>query len=300
MSAKKSSLTLCKTGGGATLPPLNAFKIMINEYITYISSIKGYSPLTAQAYRRDLRQFCQFIRQEYPGARWSTVTRSMIDHYVTTMVAHGEQPTTTNRKLAAISGIYRYFIREHKLTDNPAQYESRRKQGERIPNTIDPAQLRTAYEHASGSTRVMLGLLITTGIRISELLALTWEDINLKDNSLKIHGKGMKERIVFTHPEQLAEIRMVIEQSQPTGRIFNYTQYETRCHIYQALLPYCKAPQLSPHAIRHTYATELAKAGVNAPTIARILGHNNIKTTQHYIDNTRIDTKPSALIVTLK
>lgn len=272
---------------------------MINEFITYISSIKGYSPLTAAAYRRDLQEFAQFIRQEYQDARWSTITRDMIDHYILTLVAYGEQPTTTNRKLSAISGIYRYFIRQRMLTENPAQYESRRKVGEKIPNTIDPKQLRTAYEHASGSTRVMLGLLITTGIRISELLAISWEDINLDDCSIKIHGKGNKERIVYTKSEQLDEIRRVIESSHPTGRIFNYSQYETRRHIYDALLPYCKAPQLSPHAIRHTFATELAKAGANAPTIARALGHNNIKTTQQYIDKTSIDTKSCHNIINI-
>lgn len=272
---------------------------MITEYINYIEKIKGYSPETATAYNRDLRQFVSFIKQNYPSATWSTINKAMVEHYVMTLVGYEELPTSTNRKLSAISGLYRYMALHGHDIENPAQYCSRRKVAEKIPNTIDPAQLRTAYENAIGTAKVMLGLLITTGIRLGELLAICWEDINLQQRTITIHGKGQKERIVSVPERQLEEIGYAISRQDPKDTLFHVSQFEARCIIYQALLPYCQAKQLSPHAIRHTFATELAKAGENAPTIAKVLGHTNIKTTQHYIDNAQMSTSRTCQIIKL-
>lgn len=260
---------------------------MINAFLKDLLSIKGQSSHTAAAYGRDLRQFVVFIKQNYPSATWSTINKGMIEHYIMSLVSYGELATTTNRKLSAISAIYRYFIRQGHDIANPAQYVCRRKIAENIPNTIDPEQLRTAYENAIGSVKVMLGLLITTGIRLGELLAIRWEDIDLGNCTIRIHGKGMRERMVSVPARQLEEIGYAISRQDPKDTIFHTSQFETRCMIYQALTPYCHARQLSPHAIRHTFATEMAKAGASAPTIAQALGHRNIKTTQHYIDNTQ-------------
>lgn len=273
---------------------------MINEFINHLENIKGSSTHTAAAYRRDLRLFVAFIKQNYPGITWSTITKGMIEHYIMTLVSYGELPSTTNRKISAISGLYRYLNTHGYECANPAQYVSRRKIADTIPNTIDPNQLRTAYENAIGSVKVMLGLLITTGIRLGELLAIRWEDIDLCNCTIIIHGKGMRERMVSVPARQLEEIGYAISRQNPKDTIFHTSQFETRCMIYQALTPYCQAKQLSPHAIRHTFATEMAKAGANAPAIAKALGHNNIKTTQHYIDNTQMPTNGTALIINIK
>lgn len=272
---------------------------MITEFINYIQNIKGYSGHTAIAYRKDLKQFVQFIKQNYEGARWSTITRDMIDHYIMTLVAYGELATTTNRKLAAISSLYGYFIRQGLTTENPCRYESRRKIAEQVPNTISPEQLRTAYDHAAGSVRVMLGLLITTGMRIGELLSLTWADVDVNGQTITLHGKGAKERKVSVPTEQLKEIAAVIDKQEPAEHIFHTSQFETRCMIYQALLPYCAAKQLSPHAIRHTFATELAKSGANATTIQKQLGHSKLETTQKYIDIAQVTTNGTCRIIKL-
>lgn len=257
---------------------------MIQEFIKDLLSIKGQSPNTAESYGRDLRQFAQFINQYYHGTRWSTITADMVEHYIMTLVSCGELPTTTNRKLSAISALYRYLKRHGHEVTNPAQYICRRKIAEKIPNTIDPEQLRAAYDNALGTAKVMLGLLITTGIRIGELLAIRWEDINLSAGTITIHGKGNKERLVSVPARQLEEISYAYPRQNPKDTLFHTSQFETRCMIYQALTPYCHAKQLSPHAIRHTFATEMAKAGESAPAIALALGHRSLKTTQYYID----------------
>lgn len=211
------------------------------------------------------------------------MTRTDIDEYISQQVGSDLKPATTNRRLAAISGIYNYFRREGYEIENPCKYESRRKRTQSVPNTIPYKEMEIAYEHSAGVVKVMLGLLATTGIRIQELLDLTWEDIDFEKCSLKIHGKGNKERVVYTLPDQLETLKEVYQLGHSTGTIFTQDQRTARRMIWEALKPYSHAKQLSPHAIRHTFATHMAENGVNCSTLAEILGHNKLETTQHYI-----------------
>lgn len=264
---------------------------MIQKYINYLRNLRGYAENTAVSYEKDLRAFVTWVRGNVPGATWSTLTRDDIDRYIMTLASAGLKPATTNRRLAAISGLYNYMRREGYEVENPCRYESRRKRAKTIPNTIPANDLRAAYDHAVGATKVMLGLLITTGIRIQELLDITWEDIDFEDLSIKITGKGNKQRRVYTQAAQLETLRLLKEQQAVSGRIFTIDQRTARTMIWESLKPYSSARQLSPHAIRHTFATQLATQGVNVTTLAKILGHDRIGTTQQYIDMTQSDTR---------
>lgn len=259
---------------------------MIREYMNYLENIKGYSPNTISSYAKDLQNFVLWVRINIAGARWSTLTRSDIDKYITEMAKVGLKPATTNRHLSAISGIYRYMKREGLMNENPCHFESRRKIAQTIPHTIPINELKTAYENSNGVVKVMLALLISTGIRIQELLDLEWNDINFSDNSLRIQGKGNKQRQVYTSSEYLEILRNVHQNQAQTGKIFLMNQREARRMIFEALKPYSRAKQLSPHAIRHSFATHLANEGVNSSTIGAILGHKRLETTQKYIDLT--------------
>lgn len=261
---------------------------MIDKYINYLRNIRGYSDNTCKGYDKDLRHFANWLRINREGARWSTVTMHDIDAYITDRVNAGAKPATTNRCLAAISGLYNYFRREGMITNNPCKFESRRKRSITIPNTIKTEELKTAWENAHGVVKVMIGLLSSTGIRIQELLDMTYEDIDFDTQSIRVHGKGAKERIVYTLPVHLTTLHTVYHMYHKTGRIFTMGQRDARRMIYNALYPYCNAPQLSPHAIRHTFATSAAAMGNNCTQIAHVLGHNDIQTTQKYIDLTQV------------
>lgn len=264
---------------------------MLQRFHNYLLHLKGYSERTADEYLKDLKGFCHWVKANKPNARWSTLTRSDIDEYITYRAENGIKATTTNRELSSISALYRWFQREGLLSENPCKYESRRKVTEKVPNTIPGDELRNAWAHSSGLARVWIGLLATTGIRISELLAMRWEDIDFTSNAIKIHGKGHKERIVYATADTLTELHVMNARKALSGRIFNHQQRECRAIIWRALRPFCQAKQLSPHAIRHTFATNLATKGVNVSTIATILGHNRIETTQRYIDMAQADTR---------
>ena len=264
---------------------------MLTRFENYLRNIKGYSERTCSEYLKDLKAFSLWAKANVKDARWSTLTRSDIDEYITMRAKEGIKPSTTNRELAAISALYRFFIREGLLKTNPARFQSRRKVGFHLPNTIPSEDLQAAYNNSVGVVHVWIGLLSTTGIRISELLGLNWEDIDFKTCALEIKGKGNKERLVYTTPEYLDLMRQAYERYPAEGRIFRYSERDARYMLWEALKPYSRAKQLSPHAIRHTFATSLAKQGVNVATIATILGHNRIATTQKYIDLAQMDCK---------
>lgn len=264
---------------------------MLTRFENYLRNIKGYSERTCTEYLKDLKAFARWAKANKENARWSTLTRSDIDDYISMRAKEGIKPTTTNRELAAISALYRFFIREGLLKTNPARFQSRRKVGFHLPNTIPSEDLQAAYNNSVGVVHVWIGLLSTTGIRISELLGLNWEDIDFKTCALEIRGKGNKERLVYTTPEYLDLMRQAYERNPTEGRIFRYSERDARYMLWEALKPYSKAKQLSPHAIRHSFATSLAKQGVNVATIATILGHKSIETTQKYIDMAQMDCR---------
>ena len=264
---------------------------MLTRFENYLRNIKGYSERTCSEYLKDLKAFARWAKANKQDARWSTLTRSDIDDYISMRAKEGIKPTTTNRELAAISALYRFFIREGLLKTNPARFQSRRKVGFHLPNTSPSEDLQAAYKNSFGVVHVWIGLLSTTGIRISELLGLNWEDIDFKTCALEIRGKGNKERLVYTTPEYLDLMRQAYERNPTEGCIFRYSEREARFMLWEALKPYSRAKQLSPHAIRHTFATSLAKQGVNVATIATILGHKSIETTQKYIDMAQMDCR---------
>ena len=264
---------------------------MLTRFENYLRNLKGYSERTSSEYLKDIKAFARWAKAHVKDARWSTLTRSDIDEYITMRAKEGIKPTTTNRELAALSALYRFFIREGLLKTNPVRFQSRRKVGFHLPNTIPAQDLQAAYKGTFGVVHVWIGLLSTTGIRISELLGLNWEDIDFKTCALEIKGKGNKERLVFTTPEYLELLHQAYERCPTEGRIFRYSERDARYMLWQALKPYSRAKQLSPHAIRHTFATSLAKQGVNVATIATILGHKSIETTQKYIDMAQMDCR---------
>lgn len=264
---------------------------MITEFMNYLRNIKGYSENTVNSYGKDLRDFARWMKGTSSTARWSTITRDDIDKYLTSQAQRGLKPATTNRRLSAISGLYGYMRRNGIDIDNPCSYECRRKIAKTVPNTIPAEDIKLAYDHSHGVAKVALGLLATTGIRIQELLDIEWHDIDFQSQAIRVHGKGGKDRVVFTTADKLETLKAVYDMSEPTGYIFSLDQRAMRYLIFDALRPYSMAKQLSPHAIRHTMATHAATHGVNVTTLAQTLGHSQLQTTQKYIDMTAAPVK---------
>lgn len=264
---------------------------MIKEFIEYITTIKGMSTNTALAYENDLRDFVRYIKTVDVNKRWSTITLQDIDGYVKAQVERGLKPATTNRRIAAIRSVYNYMKRQGLIDINPARYESCRKVETTVPNTIPADELYKAYQGSNGVIHIMIGLLMYTGIRIQEMLDITRQDIDTTTCRIRIHGKGMKQRIVITSRENMNDIQKYMMTRRMNERVFKeWGQREVRTSLFYMLKDITAAPQKSPHAIRHTFATEIAKQGQNVSTLSKMLGHQSIRTTQKYIDFANIDT----------
>lgn len=254
---------------------------MIQEFTSYLSSTRNMSPHTVRAYEKDLREFAKWAQNNMEGARWSTMTQQDIDQYQQWQTEQGRKSTTINRHLSSIKAFYKYLMRQGLIKSNPLRYAAYQQQEKTVPNVIDIASLERATETATGTLRIMLLILTETGVRVQELLDI--EQTDIETDRIRIHGKGRKERYVYMKSESIAEVK---DWTQGRGqRIFgDITQRDVRRAIYIHLRRYSTDKQLSPHAIRHTFASKLAKNGAPTATISKLLGHEHISTAEKYIN----------------
>lgn len=256
---------------------------MIPEFKNYLLVVKGYSENTATAYVKDCVHFVHWFRDTMTNAHWRQVERKNIDDYMLYMSQNGLSAATINRHISSLSALFKYQKREGLRDSNPCQYETRAKLMSKIPNTIDINDIEMAISNADESVAMAIRIFLSTGCRLQELLDMRVEDIDFTNRRIFICGKGRKERYVYF---DTACYDALIEYcSGRIGLLFpSTTQRDMRFEVYNALKPYSSARQLSPHAIRHTFTTDMARRGMPTTSLMAILGHENIATTQKYVD----------------
>lgn len=255
---------------------------MIQLFLNYQQAVKSASPCTLRAYRRDLSDFVVWYRTYSATPRWSLVTRADLQAYVLHLCDCGLKPTTVGRKVSALRSFFNYLMTVDALKENPCRYVQSPKKGKPLPHTVqlDDVAETLADPTVDLRTKLMIALLVETGVRISELLAMSTADFCKADRSIRVSGKGAKQRVVYYGDRSRALLNAVVGYRQ--GPIFDCTQREARYAIHDALARHSEAPQLSPHVLRHTYATSMLNAGAPMPAIAKLLGHESVKTTEVY------------------
>lgn len=255
---------------------------MINEFITFLTVNKGYSQETARAYKNDLQDFTKFAREQNPDAKWSTITQEEIEAYVAYMVSELYARTTIKRKVSSIRSIYSWFRTRKMLNSNPARFVSTPKAGTREPNTVEVEAIRKvlADGQISLTTRMQIAIIAETGVRISELMAIRGIDFDEEHQQIHITGKGNKQRTVnYGH---MTATLWTLYKSDTANRIFVETTEQASRNIHFALKKYSAQEYLSPHILRHTFATEMARNGAQLQAIQLQLGHASVKTTEVY------------------
>lgn len=255
---------------------------MIQEYITFISKNRGYSQHTVENYRRDLGEFAKWMNQQRTGARWSNITAEDLNVYVAAMSDKGLAAATIKRRISAIRSMYNYMRGQRLLTNNPAQYTSTPKLSKREPHTVETSAISSVINdnQISYTTRIQVAILAETGIRISELMALRVEDIDEAHRQMHITGKGNKERTV--NYGQTVATMWAEYKGTATGRIFVEDIQTASRKIHFALAKYSAQRFLSPHIIRHTFATEMVRNGASIYAVKELLGHESVQTTEQY------------------
>ena len=257
---------------------------------------QGVSENTLSAYRSDLDKICQFLK----GENLMTVTGHDIESYLAHRVDLGLKPRSTARSISALKRFYQYFVREKMITDTPMLNIAQPKAGQSLPKTLSETEVEALLnapntEEPMGlRDKAMLELLYATGLRVSELVGLRMEQINLRQAVVFVKGKGNKERLVPLGEEAMhwLELFLKVGRAQmikhatdfvfPSKRGVGMTRQTFWHRIkHYAILASVESP-LSPHTLRHAFATHLLNHGADLRVVQMMLGHSDLSTTQIY------------------
>lgn len=253
---------------------------MITEYINYLNHAKGASPLTCLAYKKDLHAFAIWAKAQDNNITWRTVTKGFIEAYRNQLEADGKSIATVKRHISCLRGFYRWMQAAMGEKENPAKYVETPKAKKLLPETLSKADILTAIGKTDKRTKALITLLYETGVRISEALNITTGDVNKQDCSIRIYGKGAKERIVYYGKATRNALNEYAKGRK--GFVFvGLTQREARKNIAAAFSN--SEAKASPHRLRHSFATSMVANGADLNTVRLLLGHENLNTTQVYL-----------------
>jgi integrase/recombinase XerD len=278
----------------------------IERFLSYLTVERGLSGNTRDAYENDLRQLKQFVESNVARRSlmpsWAAFDRETLKAYMLDLHERGYSATTVARKVAAAKSFFRFLVAEGHLKENPTRDVSSPKIGKLLPKPITLQQVLALIQEAAKATTpdarrdlAMLQLLYASGMRVSELVNLNMGDVSLAEAHVRCFGKGNKERIIPVHDRAVQSIRSYLNESRPVllrddaeralflnqrgGRL-------TRQGFWQILKDYVKKAHLdieiTPHTLRHSFATHMLSGGADLRSVQELLGHANISTTQIY------------------
>lgn len=267
----------------------------------YLTVELGLSANTRQAYERDLRLFCKTLGFKNSDALVN-VNREQITGYMTQLKEKGLAAATIARKLAAIKAFYRFMTAEGYMDANPAEVVEAGTKGIKLPRVLSEDEVVRLLNQPDITTtegfrdRTMLEVLYATGMRVSELINLTLERVDLNMKYIIAFGKGSKERIVPLGSVAAEFLQQYLEKVRPklthAGRNTNivflaFGGHElTRQRFWQIIRAYGRKANinkaLTPHILRHSFATHLLDNGADLRSVQELLGHSDISTTQIY------------------
>ena len=267
----------------------------------YLTVELGLSANTRQAYERDLRLFCKTLGFKNSDALVN-VNREQITGYMTQLKEKGLAAATIARKLAAIKAFYRFMTAEGYMDANPAEVVEAGTKGIKLPRVLSEDEVVRLLSQPDITTaegfrdRTMLEVLYATGMRVSELINLTLERVDLNMKYIIAFGKGSKERIVPLGSVAAEFLQQYLEKVRPklthedrnTNIVFlAFGGHElTRQRFWQIIRGYGRKANinkaLTPHILRHSFATHLLDNGADLRSVQELLGHSDISTTQIY------------------
>ena len=286
--------------------PADPLDDAIARYLDHLGRARLASPNTVRSYAADLASFAAWARRE--GVDALAATTRQLRRYLADLDRAGYATTTVDRHLSALRGLYRWMAREGLVQGDAAAALQTPKATRALPHTMSDADVGRLLATCDDATpvglrdRAFLELLYATGARVSEVAALDVGDVDLASAQARLFGKGSKERIVPVYDEALAWLARYLDEARPAlaaarrpGRapsrpeaLFLSTRGNPMSadalrtaferHVAQAGLD----PALTPHAMRHTYATELLSGGADLRSVQELLGHESLSTTQVY------------------
>jgi integrase/recombinase XerD len=272
---------------------------LLERFLDALWMEHGLSDHTLSAYRADLKGLALYMQSQ--AGTLMTAQRADLLGYLTQRVQNGAQPRTTARLLSSIRRFYQYLVREDRLKADPSTQIDAPKLGRPLPKSLTESEVETLLQAPDVSQflgvrdRAMLELLYASGLRVSELIDLPVSQLNLRQGVLRVVGKGDKERLVPVGEEAAEWLDRYLEQARPAllqGRMSDalfVTQRGaamTRQAFWYLIKRYARQAGikagLSPHGLRHSFATHLLNHGADLRVLQMLLGHSNLSTTQIY------------------
>ena len=278
----------------------NMNELIIERFIDALWMEHGLSENTLSAYRRDIQQFHDWLEKQH-SVSLSTVTAAEIKQYLAFRSHKKNSPRSIARLLSSLRRFYRYLRRENKIQEDPTVLIDSPKLGRALPETLSEAEVEALLQGPDLTTslglrdRTMLELLYACGLRVSELVKLEINQLNLQQGVIRVTGKGSKQRLVPLGEEALDWLQRYLQASRKAllgGQVSDtlfVTQRKTgmtRQAFWYLIKRYAQqvgiTKHLSPHTLRHAFATHLLNHGADLRVVQMLLGHNDLSTTQIY------------------
>ncbi|MBO0428181.1 site-specific tyrosine recombinase XerD [Vagococcus fluvialis] len=275
----------------------------LEEYLHYLKIERGLSENTIQSYKRDLSQYFSFL-DEKEISSWEQVNRYLVLDFLEFLRNEGKSSATIIRMVSSLRKFHQ-FLRQERMTDNdPMQHIDTPKKTQRLPKTLSIKEVEKIIESPDTNDalgirdRAILEVMYATGLRVTELITLKLDDLHLSLGLLQTVGKGDKERIIPLGDVAIKWVNLYLEKSRPellaknkkdkTSILFlNYKgEGFTRQGIWKNLKVYVTQAgiekEVTPHTLRHSFATHLLENGADLRVVQELLGHADISTTQIY------------------
>lgn len=266
--------------------------ICLKEFINYIKYQRNYSSHTVSAYRADLEQFFSFA-----GYDIDSVDIDFLRKYLFHLKLNKNYGSRSiSRKIAAIKSFFKFLAKRGYIKKNPALLICSPRLPERLPSFLTYKEVENILESANGKDeaglrdRAIMELLYSSGLRVGELVSLKIEDINIPEGTVKVRGKGNKERIVPIGSYALNSIFEYLKKRSIARTPFIFLNKKggriTSRSVERIVNKYAKlagiSKKVTPHVFRHSFATHLLDRGADLRTVQEMLGHSDIVTTQIY------------------
>lgn len=274
----------------------------LNRFITYMEAQRDASPYTVRNYRQEIAQFMDYLRVREDVTDWGMVDRHMVRRYLTYLGAEGYARSSIARKIAEVRSFYKWMLNEGLVLENPLHGVSTPKVEKRLPTFLSVEEVKALLNAPDMSKpqgqrdRAIMELVYAAGLRVSELVGLDLGDIDRSQREVRVWGKGSKERIVVLGKPAIRALTTylndgrlkLLKGDRAVNALFlnrSGRRLSVRS-VQKALDKYAKAAGLAkkvtPHVLRHTFATHLLDGGADLRTVQELLGHEHLSTTQIY------------------
>lgn len=274
-------------------------------FLEYLQFEKRYSRHTLVSYETDLTQLQDYLAVSMDNLSLDEVSTLILRSWLAALKDAGMDSRSINRKISALKSFYRFLLRKELISRNPAALLRLMKTSKRLPAFLDEADSGALMQEGRGeegwkgyTRQVILEILYSCGLRVSELVGLREKHVDTGLRQIKVLGKGNKERVIPMKAElaellgqYMAEKRKQLEQPDLTFLLVTekgqklYAKYVYR-EVNEELMAFRNVTKKSPHLMRHTFATQLANNGADLNAIKSLLGHSSLAATQVYTHNT--------------